>query len=211
MTVASTSMSILVRQPTPRTVESPSVPSAASGTDDEARRIVANIARGDEAAFQQLYDRYHRRLLRLALVLARGDETLAQDTVQFVFVTAAKKLRRVDDENHLWNWLARIARQHIIKSWRRRNQDLPVVEMERLPESVDGKAGDSQLEESLDAALLLMEASERELIESFYFDRLSHKQIAEQLEVSPKAISSRLERAREKLRALIARNLSRET
>src|ERR1051325_3098179 len=137
MTVPTASMPILVRQPTPRTVESSSAPSSASNADDEARRIVASIARGDEAAFRQLYDCYHRRLLRLALVLGCGDEPLAQDAVQFVFVSAAKKLRRVDSENHLWNWLARVARQHVAKAWRQRSKDLPVVEMERLPESAD--------------------------------------------------------------------------
>jgi DNA-directed RNA polymerase specialized sigma24 family protein len=40
---------------------------------------------------------------------------------------------------------------------------------------------------------------------------LSQKEIAEQLGTTPKAVSSRLERAREKLRLLIKRNLSHET
>jgi len=67
------------------------------------------------------------------------------------------------------------------------------------------------LEESLNAALQAMDAEERQLVEWFYFDRLSHQEIAEQLNTTPKAVSSRLERAREKLRSLIARRLSHET
>jgi RNA polymerase sigma factor (sigma-70 family) len=55
-----------------------------------------------------------------------------------------------------------------------------------------------------------MPGDEREMVEWFYFDRLSHKEIAERLDATPKAVSSRLERARAKLRAAIAQRLSHE-
>ncbi len=161
--------------------------------------------------FRQLYDRYRPRLFRLALVLGRGDELLAQDTVQSVFMTAAAKLRRVDSEEHLWNWLARVARQQLAKAWRQRQRDSAVVGMANLPECPDTMASDSVLEESLDAALLAMDAEERQLIEWFYFDRLSHQEIAGQLNTTPKAVSSRLERTRAKLRSLITQRLFHET
>jgi RNA polymerase sigma-70 factor (ECF subfamily) len=182
-----------------------------SSADADACRLAAAVARGDEAAFCVLYDRYHRRLLRLALVLGRGDEALAHDTVQSAFVTAAAKLRHAESEEHLWNWLARVARQHLAKTWRQRRQDSVVVSMANLPDFPDAVEPDSVLEEILDAALLAMDAEERQLIERFYFDRLSHKEIAEQLDTTPKAVSDRLERARAKLRSLITRRLSHET
>jgi len=169
------------------------------------------VAHGDEAAFQQLYDLYQGRLLRLTLVLARGDESLALDTVQAVFITAARKLRGAESESHLWNWLARVARQHIAKAWRQHGKDSPLVGVENLPDIADDRTVNLAMEESLDAALKLMEAEERQLIESFYFERLSQKEIAAQLNVTPKAVSSRLERAREKLRGWLSKTLSRET
>lgn len=184
---------------------------APPGSDDEACRLAAAVARGNEAAFRQLYDGYHRRLFRLALVLARGDESLAHDTVQSVFVTAAKKLRRVEGEQHLWNWLARVARQHIAKTWRSRKQNTPIVGVAELPDCADNVAPESVLEESLDAALLAVDAEDRQLIELFYFDRLSQKEVAARLDITPKAVSSRLERARQKLRSLVAKKLSHET
>jgi len=70
---------------------------------------------------------------------------------------------------------------------------------------------DSFLEEILEGALKMLEPEERQLVQFFYFDRRSQKEIAEQLGATPKAISSRLERAREKLRLLIKRKLSHET
>jgi RNA polymerase sigma-70 factor (ECF subfamily) len=177
----------------------------------DARRLAAAVGRGDEAAFRELYDRYHDRLFRFALVLGHGDEPLAGEIVQSVFVTAAAKLRRVESEEHLWNWLARVARQQLARTQRQRRRDPAVVDVADLPDCADPREPDSVLEEKLDAALLAMEPDERQLIEWFYFDGLSHKNIAGQLGVTPKAVSSRLERVRGRLRSLLTRTLSHET
>jgi RNA polymerase sigma-70 factor, ECF subfamily len=214
MTVAINTMPLLVRKLIPRLiVEAPSIPSMPPGTDADAnaRQIAAAVARGDAAAFRQLYDRYHGRLLRFALVLGRGDELLAQETVQSVFVTAAAKLGCVESEDHLWNWLARVARQQLAKAWRQQRKDVAMFDMEDAPEHSSGVESDSMLEECLDTVLLTMATEEQQLIEWFYFDGLSHKEIAERLGATPKAVSSQLERVRTKLRSLIKRKLSHET
>jgi RNA polymerase sigma factor (sigma-70 family) len=166
MTVSATSMSLLIKVQTPRpTVETASVQSSPAANDADARRLVAAITRGNEEAFREFYERYHRRLFRFALVLGRGEETLAQDTVQTAFVTAAKKLRTVQSEEHLWNWLARVARQHLAKAWRQQQRNSAVIGMADVPECMDNGEPDSVLEEYLDAAMLLMEPQERELLE----------------------------------------------
>jgi RNA polymerase sigma-70 factor, ECF subfamily len=212
MTVLINSMPFPVREGTSRPIVKALGPQSCSpGADAEARRLTAGVARGDEAAFRELYDDYQGRLFQLALVLSRGDEALARETAQAVFVTAAAKLRRVESADHLWNWLARVARQHLAKMWRQRSRDSAVVCVGELPECADPRVVDSMLEEKLDAALALMDAEERELIEWFYFDGMSQKVIAERLDATPKAISSRLERARARLRSLLAQKLSHET
>jgi len=193
------------------TGEAPTVQSRPSTADIEAGRLVTAIGRGDEAAFRELYDRYHQRLFKLALVLGHGDEQLAGDIVQSVFVTAAAKLRHIESEEHLWNWLARVTRQQIAKMRRQRHQDGTVVGVAELPECANAREPDSVLEENLDAALLLLEADERQLIEWFYFDGLSHNDIAGRLGATARAVSSRLERARARLRSVLKRALSHET
>lgn len=212
MTSVTNSMSFLVREPLSHpTVESTSQQETSAGADADARRLVAAVARGNEAAFRQLYDRYRPRLFRLALVLGRGDELLAHDTVQAVFVTAAAKLRRIESEGHLWNWLARVARQHLAKAWRQQQRDSAVIAMADPPDVADADQSDAVLEEHLDVALQAMDDEDRRIIEWFYFDGLSHREIADQLSSTPKAVSSRLERARTRLRSMIARKLSHET
>ena len=182
-------------------------PTSPPSVDAEARRLAASVAHGDDDAFRELYDRYHQRLFRFALTLGQGDESLAQETVQSVFITAAAKLRRVENEEHLWNWLARIARQQLAKVWRQQRRDSAIVGMADLPECLGSHESDSVLEENLDTALLAIEPDDRQLIEWFYFDGLSHKEIAGRLSATPKAVTSRLERARARLRSLLAQKL----
>ena len=212
MTVSILTMRPLSETLTPRaTVETSKERATESAADAEARQAVAAIRRGDDAAFEQLYERYHRRLLRLALMLGRGDESLAHDAVQGTFIVAAQKLRHVDGEEHLWNWLACVARQQIARVCRQRNRDAAVVNSEELSGRAMAAESDTRLEEILDAALAALDSEEREIIERFYFDRLSQKEIAEQLNITPKAVSSRLERARAKLRSFVTKKLSHET
>lgn len=209
MTVSATVMALPLTARTPRlTVETARLHSGPA--DADARRLAAAVARGDEAAFGEFYERYRHRLLRFALVLARGDETLAQDAAQAAFVTAARKLRHVESEEHLWNWLARVTRQQLARTWRLRHRDSTVIGMAELPDRTDAEEPDSVLEEALDAALLGLDADERELVEWFYFDGLSHKEIAGRLGATPKSVSSRLERLRAGLRTVIARKLSHD-
>ena len=210
MTVPTTSMAILGFEQSLATVKAPRASTVPSELDASARRLSAKVAHGDEMAFRELYDLYQARLFRFALVVGRGDEFLARDTVQNVFVTAAAKLRTVESEAHLWNWLARVARQHLSKAWRRQRDSAVVAEAD-LAEYPALAESDSILEQHLDAALLAMDVEDRQVIEWFYFDQLSHKEIGERLSATPKAVSSRLERARARLRSWLSSRISHET
>lgn len=158
-----------------------------------------------------MYDLYHERLFRLATVLNRGDESLAHEIVQSARLTAARKLKPVESEAHLWNWLARVVRQHLAKVWRDQHRAPKLVDLAEFPETAGPEESDSVLEENLDGALQELETEDRQAVEWFYFDGLSHKDIAERQGATPKAVSSRLERARAKLRLLLNRRLRHET
>ena len=212
MTVSAPSIQMLARGKTPAAArDACGVQANSSSADADARRLSVAVARGDQAAFKELYDCYQRRLFRLLLVLSRGDESLAEETVQATFITAAAKLRRVESEKHLWNWLARVARQHFAKALRKRTRSASVIGVAELPECLAAAEADSMLETVLDSALADLEPDERRILESFYFDGVSQKELADELHTTPKAVSSRLERARARLRTLIAKRLAHES
>lgn len=189
----------------------PMSPHRAERKEAEVHWLTSAVASGDEAAFQELYDRYQARLFRLAVVLSRGDESLAHETVQSAMLTAARKLRPLETEEHVWNWLARVARQHLTKAWRRQQREPNVVSLAELPEASELAKSDSVLEESLDAAVNLLDGDDRQVVELFYYEALSQKEIADRLGSSVKAVSNRLERARTRIRSLIEKRLRYET
>lgn len=184
------------------------VPAALAATD--ARRLSQAVARGDEDAFNQLYDAYSDRVLRLAILLARGDASLACDVTQTVWLVAARKMKPLQSEEHLWNWLALVTRQQVARALRRAAGRTGEVSLGEMPEEAAPCDADTLLDECLHAALQSLEAEDRRLIESFYFEHLSCEHIAGRLGTTAKAISSRLERARAKLRSLVQRRLAHE-
>lgn len=178
--------------------------------DSEARRLTTAVARGNEEAFRKLYDLYQARIFRLAAVLARGDLLLAQDTVQAVMLTAARKLKPLESDAHLWNWLALVTRQHIAKAFRRSHREETVLSLASVPDHPCPPEPDPLLAECLDAAVQALEGESRMVVEWFYYEGLSCEQIADRLETTAKAVSSRLERARAAIRDTIKRRLAHE-
>jgi len=176
----------------------------------DARRLSQAVARGDEEAFRQLYDAYSDRVLRLAILLARGDFSLARDVTQTVWLVAARKMKPLESDAHLWNWLALVTRQQVTRALRHAAGRAGEVSLADMPDHPAPPDADTLLEECLHAAVQSLEAEDRRLIELFYFEHLSSEHIAGQLGTTAKAISSRLERARAKLRSLVLKRLAHE-
>lgn len=184
------------------------VPSAA---DAAAQLLSSRIAAGDDAAFRELYDDYAPRLRRFILALSRGDETLADEIAHAAMLTAAGKLRRVESEAHLWNWLARVARQHLGKAWRKQRRERSLLPLDGETEIAAEAAAERKLERALERATGTLETGDRDLLRFFYDDRLSQQEIAIRLGTTAKAVAGRLDRLREKLRKKISEGLNDET
>ena len=80
-----------------------------------ARRVVA----GDEAAFEEFFERYFPRLFRFALPRVDGNDDCAEDVVQRVMIRAVTRLNTYRGEASLLTWLCTLCR-HEIAAWRER-------------------------------------------------------------------------------------------
>lgn len=181
---------------------------APSEADDRAaRRLSTGVAAGQESAFADLHARYAPRLRRLLLALSRGDHTLAGEVAQATFLTAAAKLRPVDSEAHLWHWLARVARQHLGKAWRRQQRDPAALPLDDIPEPAVERQAEDQLSAALDRAIARLDTGEQELLRLFYTERRPQQEIGAHLGLTAKAVAGRLDRLRERLRREIQEEL----
>ena len=84
-------------------------------------RLVAQVRRGNEAAFEAVYDRHHRGILAFCRHML-GSQVEAEDAVQQTFVSAYGDLVSSDKPIKLKAWLYTIARNRCLSTLRSRHE-----------------------------------------------------------------------------------------
>jgi len=181
---------------------------------ERVRRVTTRMRDYDEVAFREFYETYCDRLYRYLIVLTRGNEGLSRDFLQESMTKIMKRMREFDNEAHLWNWMAAIARNSFI-DWVRRNQRAPKIvplSEARSDEAatIAAPGSDRELLDELDCCLLELEPQERSLVERFYLQEGSYQSLAESDQSTAKAVESKLARIRHKLKAALFRRLRHE-
>jgi len=177
--------------------------------------LTAALRAGDESAFRWLHEHSHARLMRYGFALARGDGALAAEIAQATYLRVVRHIRVLPDEAALWSWLACAARSAATDFGRTGGRYRGALTrfsewLRGQPEtSADNSAeAEAQLLTALDAALAQLTAEERDLIADRYFHRVPLEQTAVRLNTTARAIEGRLARTRQRLRDLIATELS---
>src|SRR5688572_27418610 len=92
-----------------------------AGERDPDTELMLRVKRGDEAAFEELVDKYKQPVLNLAYRILR-DATEAEDLAQNVFVQVFKSADRYRVEAKFTTWLFTIARNLCLNELRRRSR-----------------------------------------------------------------------------------------
>lgn len=132
-------------------------------------RLAARAAKGDQRAFEQIYERYHQDLYRFCLAMV-GNPQDAQDALQNTMVKVLRGLPGEKRTITLKPWLYRIARNEAVEILRRRRdsvelepQQIPVAAVTETAENRDRLrtllADLEQLPERQRATLVLRELS----------------------------------------------------
>ena len=184
----------------------------AEPTDHE---LLTRFARtGDEAAFAALVQR-HVNLVWSAARRFTGDDTLASEVTQAVFIILAQKAGRLSAQTVLTGWLyqtARLTAANALKENRRRQQR----EHQAYMEATLNRGGDAssptanesiwqQLAPVLDEAMHALRTADRDAVLLRYFENKSLADVGAALGVTEDAARVRVNRALDKLRALLAK------
>ncbi len=199
-------------------MESPSKQSMA-GLVHVDRAVARRILGGDEAAFQDLFDRFFPRLYRFALARIGNNPDTARDIVQQTFCNAIGRLDSYRGEAALYTWFCQICRNVIADHFRtsgRRSERVVLLEDQpnarAILESLAAPEGDEpetgvwreQVHRIVEATLDSLPGRYGEVLEWKYIDGLSVIEIAARLDLGQKAAESLLTRAREAFRDAIA-------
>jgi len=177
--------------------------------------LTARMAHGDEVAFREFYNLYFNRLLRYLIVVTNGQEEIARDAVQLTFVRVAWHVRKFDSETAFWNWLAVLARNCAVDELRKRNRrhNLLARFFQQRPAGadLDTAEADETFLKFLEKGLVTLPEEERGLLEKKYFANETARGLAEEFQVTEKAMESRLLRIRRKLKTAILDRFKNET
>lgn len=143
---------------------------------------------------------HHGSLYRYAFRLT-GMAADAEDLSQQTFLIAQQKLHQLREADRAAGWLFAILRSCYVK-WRRKRfpmtSTLADLEMGEVPQpEAELSAVDS---EELQQVLGEMHEDLRLILLMFYFEELTYKQIADELDVPIGTVMSRLSRAKQKLK-----------
>jgi RNA polymerase sigma factor (sigma-70 family) len=106
-------------------------------------RLARRAARGDAAAFEAIFKRYHQDLYRFCLAMV-GRPQDAQDALQNTMVKALRALPGERREIRLKPWLYRIARNEAVEILRRRREGAELREDHLMPAGEVAEAADAR-------------------------------------------------------------------
>jgi RNA polymerase sigma factor (sigma-70 family) len=184
----------------------PAVARSFAHLSDEA--VVALVARSDQSALAELYDRFGRVAYGVALRILR-DEKLAEDAVQEGFLAAWRNADRFMPERaKAGTWLLTLVHRRAVDLVRRENRR----RAEALPDDGDYAASDSaeddawlRLErERVQDALRKLPDQQREALELAYYGGFTQSELAERLGQPVGTIKSRMFTGLARLRELLA-------
>jgi len=172
---------------------------------------------GDVSAFEELVDRYDRKLLRIAEHIIHNRED-SQDAVQEALIKAFQHVGEFREDSQFSTWLIRITVNQALMKLRKRRTIKEVsldddfqTDGDIFPrEVIDWAPNPEGLYQRSELRTILINASEklRPVLRTVFVLRdiegLSIDQTNEVLELSPSAVKARLFRARLQLRELLS-------
>ena len=177
----------------PLTDRPPRLTPVHAATDGE---LIARTAAGDHRAFDELYRRFTRPVLSLALRY-QPDRGRAEDAMQETFAAIWRSARTYRPERGAGApWLFTIARNAIVSQARRRAA--PPAEIFDTPSDEPGPAEQAESEWAswcVHRALEALAGHERRLIELAYWSGLSQSEVASALNVPLGTVKTRTRRA----------------
>ena len=177
-----------------------------NNTNDDA--LMAAVARGEEAAFRLLVQRWENEV-RAFLIHMLSSVEEAEDLTQDTFVQVFRKAQKYKGEGKFKSWLFRIAgnlarsklRRRKILGWVRFNPDIhdragggddPAMTMRKKNEA-----------KMVHSALAGLPGRQREALVLHRFQGLKYKEIAEAMGISLSAVESLIQRAMGELRSTL--------
>jgi RNA polymerase sigma-70 factor (ECF subfamily) len=192
------------------------LPSTVAREDEHL--LVAAAKAGDVAAFEELVNRYERKIFRLTMNIT-GNREDAEDAMQDAFLKSFSHLKTFQGDSRFYTWLVRIAANEALMRLRKRrpnqfsldepiagnDEDLMPREIQDWGPGPEQRFAQTEMREILSSVIEQIEPDYRMVFVLRDIEELSTEDTASVLGLSVPAVKSRLLRARLKLRQKLNR------
>lgn len=163
--------------------------------------LVLKSQQGDKEAFEQLVDRWQKRLWHYAFQVT-DSEPVAWDVVQETWLAVVKGIRKLEDVAVFPKWAFRILNNKCMDWLRKQHQQSRLTNelAKQTQNKCDKKQDSSEKAESLSAALRKLSPDRRVLLTLRYHEGFDIDQIAEILDIPEGTVKSRIHRTLNQLR-----------
>src|SRR5689334_2685713 len=179
---------------------------------NDDRALVRAAQRGDEQAFRSLVERYHRRVVQLALGMVKDPDD-AMDIAQETFVRVHRYLPSFKGDSSFFTWTYRIAMNLCLDAQRKKSRvtrvdseegDEAEIEAAMDPPShalagPQRAALNEELKAKLEEALAGLSENHRSILLLRELEGLSYEELAKVLGIRKGTVMSRLFHARLKM------------
>lgn len=180
-------------------------------------QVIIAAQKGDSAAFEYIYNQTYREGYAIAYSMLH-DKSDAEDVLQEAYITLMQKISSLTDYEKFDSWFKRIVNNRCIDFMRKKK---PVYFSSLFDDEEDEQAfenSDLFLDQSQNTESIVMDKADKDIISriinslpedqricilSFYYQDLSIKEIAENLNVSEATVKSRLKYGKEKINKAI--------
>jgi RNA polymerase sigma-70 factor (ECF subfamily) len=178
-------------------------PETAPTSDNELLRAVA---RGEESALAEVYDRYRLILFGLIVRIVHSREE-AEDVLQEVFLQIWRRAADFDEgRGRAFTWLVTVARSRALDRLRSLGSRARLAEAAPPPEQIGDAAADafhSEQAEVVRRALARIPIDQRQALFLGFFEGLTQSEIAARLGAPLGTVKTRMRAGMTKLRELL--------
>ena len=167
--------------------------------------LIQGCRKNDRKAQQELFVRYGKKMFAVCLRYC-GNADDAQDLLQDGFIKVFDKIGSFRGDSPLEAWMTRLFINMALSIYRKNKRGPEIVEF--LDETHDVAEEEVEIKgavgvEKVLEAIQLLPDKYRLIINLYVIDKMNHREIAEQLNMTEGASKSQLSRARQMLKQII--------
>lgn len=184
-------------------------------SETEVIKVIQDVLRGNTNAFEYIYDTYYKMVISIIRRIVKPNPSEIDAFVNEAFLIVYKGLKGFKGEAKFSTYVYRIVLNYAFKASKKKLKDKKHMvtfknneEEDNILENIsDNKHMEEQIvtKDSVEGAISTLNQDMQEVVDLYYFERYSVKEIANIVGTTETAIKNRLYQARNKIKVFLSK------